>query len=174
MFTKIKSAASVQTSGLVEADIISNAKVSEHLGTTHGCINLVQTNSEDRNQVSSPFSKAHDLNSAPNTRDQVPLSHNAALERPPPERDKLITASADLVRSYLLTKPKYQGIKRQILVTHQEGKEYLLNNGSTAISSKYLSNGAISNLFDQLSKGDSVHLGSQNRNQQRSNRGNTR
>ena len=46
MLAKIKSAASVQTPGSAEAAVISNAKVSEHLGTTHGSINLVQTHSE--------------------------------------------------------------------------------------------------------------------------------
>ena len=70
MFTKIKSAASVHTSGLAEADIISNAKVSEHFGTTHGSINLEQIHSERRNQVSSFSSTAHDLTSALNNRDQ--------------------------------------------------------------------------------------------------------
>ena len=92
MLTKIKSAATVQTSGLAEADIISNVKVSEHLGTTHSNINSVQTHLEDRIQVSSRFSKVHDLNPAPNTRDQDPSPHlatNAIHERPPPERDKL-------------------------------------------------------------------------------------
>ena len=92
MLTKIKSAASVQTSGLAKADIISSAKVSEHFGTTHGSINLEQTHSEKRNQGSSFSSTAHDLTSAPNTRDQDSLSHlvsrEAALERPLPERDK--------------------------------------------------------------------------------------
>ena len=46
MLAKIKSAASVQTPGSAEVAVISNAKVSEHLGTTHGSINLVQTHSE--------------------------------------------------------------------------------------------------------------------------------
>ena len=50
MLTKIKSAASVQTFGSAEVDVISNAKVSERLGTTHGSINLVQTYSEKRYQ----------------------------------------------------------------------------------------------------------------------------
>ena len=108
MLTRIKSAASVQTPGSAEVDIISFAKVSEHLGTTYGCINLVQTHSEKRNQNPSLSSTAHDLNSALDTREQDPLSHlasdNAALERPPPERDKLITTSADLITSYLLAK----------------------------------------------------------------------
>ena len=105
MFTKIKSAASAQTSGLTEADIISNAKVSEHLGTTHGSINLLQTHSEKRKQDPSFLSTALDLKSALNNRDQDSLpqlaSHNAALERPPQERDKLATTSADLLTVYL-------------------------------------------------------------------------
>ena len=116
MFTKIKSAASVQTSGLAEADIISSAKVSEHFGTTHGSINLEQTHSEKRNQVSSFSSTAHDLTTAPNNRDQDPLSHlaisNTAIERPPPERDKLIAISADLI-TYLL-----QPIRDQLSPLH--------------------------------------------------------
>ena len=116
MSAKTKLAASAQTSGLAEVDIIINAKVSEHLGTTHSNINVVQTHSEDRNQVSSRFSKAHDLNSAPNTRDQDPQSHlvsrEAGLEPPPPERDKLITKSADLI-TYLL-----QPIRDQLSPLH--------------------------------------------------------
>ena len=121
MFTKIKSAASVQTSGLAEADIISSAKVSEHFGTTHGCINLEQTHSEKRNQVSSFSSTAHDLTTAPNNRDQDPLSHlvsrEAALERPLPERDKLTTTSADLI-TYLL-----QPIRDQLSPPHSTGHD---------------------------------------------------
>ena len=66
---------------------------------------LVQTHSEKRNQNPSLSSTAHDLNSALNNRDQDSLpqlaSHNAALERPPPERDKLATTSADLLTVYL-------------------------------------------------------------------------
>ena len=108
MLTKIKSAASVQTSGSAEVDVISNAKVSEHLGTTDGSINLVQTHSEKRNQDPSFLSTAHDLYSALNTRDQDSLSHlacnNAAFERPPPERDKLSTTSADLLAAHLFVK----------------------------------------------------------------------
>ena len=154
MLAQIKLATSAQTPGLVGEDNISIAKVSEHLGTTHGCINLVQTHSKDRNQVSSRFSKAHDLNSAPNPRDQDPSPHlatdNAIHERPPPERDKLTSRSAGLVRSYLLTKIKHNKIKRKILVTHQEDKDYLIDRGNTAMSSKYLSTSAISHLFAQL------------------------
>ena len=108
MLTKIKAAASVQTSGSAEVDVISNAKVSEHLGTTHGSINLVQTHSEKRYQDPSFLSTAHDLNSALNTRDQDSLPHLAssiaAFERPPPERDKLSTTSADLLAAHLFVK----------------------------------------------------------------------
>ena len=52
MITKINSAASVQTSEQLAGlpDIISCAKVSVHLGTTHGSLNLVQTHPEKRNQ----------------------------------------------------------------------------------------------------------------------------
>ena len=116
MFAQIKLATSAQTSGLAEADIISNAKVSEHFGTTHGSINLEQRHSEKRNQVSSFSSTAHDLTTAPNNRDQDPLSHlassNTAIERPPPERDKLIAISADLI-TYLL-----QPIRDQLSPLH--------------------------------------------------------
>ena len=108
MLTKLKSAASVQTSGSAEVDVIINAKVSEHLGTTHGSINLVQTYSEKRNQDPSLLSTAHDLNSALNTRDQDSLPHLAssiaAIERPPQERDKLSTTSADLLTAHLFVK----------------------------------------------------------------------
>ena len=147
MLTKIKSAAPVQTFGSAGEDIISNAKVCEHLGTTHGCINLVQTHLEKRKQDPSFSSTAHDLNSALDIREQDPLSHlashSAALERPPPERDKL-TTSADLITSYLLAKAKRQSIKRGILITHQEGTNYLVSKGYAAMSSKYLSNNPIS------------------------------
>ena len=90
MLTKLKSAASVQTSGSAEVDVIINAKVSEHLGTTHGSINLVQTYSEKRNQDPSLLSTAHDLNSALNTRDQDSLPHlasNIAAIEPPPQKE---------------------------------------------------------------------------------------
>ena len=62
MFAQIKLATSAQTSGLAGGDNISTAKVSEHLGTTHGCINLAQTHSEVRSQDFSFSWTAYDLN----------------------------------------------------------------------------------------------------------------
>ena len=116
MFAQIKLAPSAQTSGLAEEDNISTAKVSEHIGTTHSCINLAQTHSEVRSQDSSFSLIAHDLNSALNNRDNNSLSHlvsrEAALERPLPDRDKLITTSADLI-TYLL-----QPIRDQLSPLH--------------------------------------------------------
>ena len=120
----------------------------------------MQTHSEKRKQVPSFSSTAHDLNLALVTRDQDPLSHlashSAALERPPPERDKL-TTSADLITSYLLAKAKRHSIKRGILTTHQEGTDYLVSKGYTAMS-KYLSNNAIYRLFEQLLNGEVVFI----------------
>ena len=59
-------------------------------------------------QDPSLLSTAHDLNSALNTRDQDSLPHLAsriaAIERPPPERDKLSTTSADLLTAHLSVK----------------------------------------------------------------------